>query len=57
MPSRTQGKGHGVYVRVLLILFLELSPTPRFVCLIGWFIDLASELKLEERGEALGQRR
>lgn len=23
---------------------------PRLVCLIGWLIDLASELKIEERG-------
>ena len=57
MPNGTQRKGHGMYVSVLLILFLEFSPTPKFVYLIGWFIDLASQLKIEERGEALGQRR
>lgn len=57
MPSGTQRKGHDVYVSALLILFLEFSPTQKFVYLIGWFIDLALQLKIEERGEALGQRR
>ena len=38
-------------------VLVEFSPTPKFVYLIGWFIDLASQLKIEERGEALGQRR